>query len=47
MDELSENLIKEIKNIKKSQSGLKDMIIEMKNIPHRMNSRLEDVKEWI
>lgn len=35
------------KKKKKSQAGLKNLITEVKNTLQRINSRLEDVREWI
>ena len=46
MNEHSKNFNKELENIRKNQSQLKNIITEMKNIPEGINSRLDD-REWI
>ena len=46
IDEHSENF-KELENIKKNQSELKNIIIEMKNTLEGINSRLRDTEECI
>ena len=47
MDEHSENFSKELENIKKNQSELKNTITENKNSQERINSRLDDTEEQI
>ena len=47
MDELGENCNNEIEDIEKNQSELKNRLIEMKNIPEGINSRLEDAEQCI
>ena len=47
MEELSEAFNKEIENIKKNQSELRNTITEIKNTPGGINSWLEDAKEHI
>ena len=47
MDELSENVNKELEDIKKNQSELKNTIMETKNSPDGIESRVDDAEEWI
>lgn len=47
MRELSETFNKEIENIEKNQSGLKNTVTEVKNTLERITNRLEDVEEQI
>lgn len=47
MEELSEILNKEIKNIKRNQSEFRNTITKIKNILEGGNSRVEDAKEHI
>ena len=44
MEELSETFNKEVENIRKNQSQLKN---EIKRTLDRINSRLDDTEEWI
>lgn len=44
IDELSENLNKEIENIKNNQLKLKNTILKMKNTVEKINCRLENAK---
>ena len=46
-EELSENVSKEIANVKKNQSEREDTVTEMKNTLERTSSRLEDAKEQV
>ena len=46
MDELSENVHKELENIKKNQSEMKNTILEIKNSLEWLNSRVDDTEEW-
>lgn len=43
-DELSENLNKEIENIKNNQLKLKNTILKMKNTVEKINCRLDNAK---
>ena len=45
IDELSENLNKEIENMKNNQLKLKNTILKMKYIVEKINSRLENAKD--
>ena len=47
MEDISETLNKEIKNIKKDQSEMKNTIHEIKNTLDGINSRLNEAEEWI
>ena len=46
MDELSENVTKELENMKNNQSEMKNTVLEMKNSLERLNNRVEDTEEW-
>ena len=47
MDELSENINKELENIKRNQSEMKNTILETKNLLEGLNSRVDHTEEWI
>ena len=45
MDELSENVSKEMEDIKKNQSEMKNTILEIKNSREGLKSRVEDTEQ--
>ena len=47
MEEYNEKFNKELKNIKKNQTELKNAITEIKNTLEGNNSKLGDTQEWI
>ena len=47
MEYLSETLNKEIENIKKNQSEMKNSTIEVKDTLDGVNSRQEEAEKWI
>ena len=46
-DELSENFNKELEHTEKSQSEKKNTILEKKNSLEGLNSRVDNIEEWI
>ena len=47
MDELSQNFNKELENVKKNQSEMRNTILEVKNSLKGLNSRVDDPEEQI